>query len=129
MNRLENQVRSWAPRRPSARLERRWAQPKRPLASPGALFAWLVPATACVLLLGLVGNQRASVAWPTVRGTGDLVALSLSNQSFAAYLPGSFQPQQNRWDTFEWTKGSDFPSSERPFLQTTQTIRTPHGQD
>jgi hypothetical protein len=38
------------------------------------------------------GKQRAAV-----------VAMGLSNQSYAAYLPGAYQPTANRVDTFEWT--------------------------
>ena len=38
------------------------------------------------------GNQRAA-----------MVAMGLSNQNYAAYLPGTFQPTANRVDTFEWT--------------------------
>jgi hypothetical protein len=48
---------------------------------------------------------------------GPLVAMILSNQSYAAYLPGSFQRSQNRWDTFEWTNPGGFPSSDGPFLR------------
>ena len=32
-----------------------------------------------------------------------LVAMGLSNQNYAAYLPGTYQPTANRVDTFEWT--------------------------
>jgi hypothetical protein len=45
----------------------------------------------------------------------EMVALSLSNQSYAAYLPDSFQQVQNRWDTFGWTNGGGFNSSKHPF--------------
>lgn len=42
-----------------------------------------------------------------------MVAMILSNQSYAAYLPGSFEHQHNsfRADTFEWTNGSRSTSS------------------
>jgi hypothetical protein len=46
-----------------------------------------------------------------------MLAMILSNQSYAAYLPGSFQRNQNRWDTFEWTNTGRFPSSGEPFLR------------
>jgi hypothetical protein len=39
-----------------------------------------------------------------------LIAMSVSNQSFAAYLPGSFQLNANRLDTFKWTNGGGFHS-------------------
>jgi hypothetical protein len=38
------------------------------------------------------GSQRAA-----------MVAMGLSNQNYAAYLPGTYQPTANRVDTFEWT--------------------------
>lgn len=60
---------------------------------------------------------------------GPLVAMILSNQSYAAYLPGSFQQSANRWDTFEWTNTGGFTSSEGPFLRPTQRSRTQHGQN
>src|SRR5205823_9555097 len=46
---------------------------------------------------------------------GPLVAMILSNQSSAAYLPGSFQSGQNiiSANTFEWTNGSRSSSSIR----------------
>ncbi|MBE0545325.1 MAG: hypothetical protein IH623_28635 [Verrucomicrobia bacterium] len=41
----------------------------------------------------------------------NLVAVIMSNQSYAAYLPGSFQHVANRVDTFEWTNGGYSTSS------------------
>lgn len=58
-----------------------------------------------------------------------LVAMILSNQSYAAYLSGTFQPAHNRWDTFEWTNTASFPSSERPFPRLNRMIGRPHGQN
>jgi hypothetical protein len=53
------------------------------------------------------GNERAA-----------MVAMGLSNQNYAAYLPGTFQPTANRVDTFEWTNAGSSTSSIRSlFLQ------------
>jgi len=103
MNTLERQLRSWTPRHPSLELERRLLGSERVHVSISRLITVLTPAAACVLLtLSMVkesaqellssGNQRAAV-----------VAMGLSNQNFAAYLPGTYQPSANRVDTFEWT--------------------------
>jgi hypothetical protein len=46
---------------------------------------------------------------------GAMMAMIFSNQSFAAYLPGSFTREQNRWDTFEWTNHGHSGSSVAPF--------------
>jgi hypothetical protein len=77
-----------------------------------ASFRWLAPAMAGLFLTCIILNQRnAPMASPA---TGPLIAMILSsNQSAAAYLPGSFQREQNRLpsDTFEWTNGSGSTSS------------------
>jgi len=75
-------------------------------------FRWLAPAIAALFLTCIILNQRnAPMASPA---TAPLIAMILSsNQSAAAYLPGSFQREQNRLpsDTFEWTNGSGSTSS------------------
>jgi len=72
---------------------------------------WLAPAMACVLFATLALNPRG----PILPGSQPMMAMILSNQSFAAYLPGSFQRDQNRWDTFEWTNHGQSGSSVAPF--------------
>jgi hypothetical protein len=64
MNEWEKLLRSWAPRRPSAKLERRLF-PHRPSpaeASPAFRLGWLAPATATLLLVGLLYNQRGATS-------------------------------------------------------------------
>ena len=77
-----------------------------------ASFRWLAPVMAGLFLTCIILNQRnAPMASPT---SAPLIAMILSsNQSAAAYLPGSFQAEQNRLpaDTFEWTNGSGSTSS------------------
>ena len=97
MNELEKQLLSWTLRRPSARLERRlFAVGTAPAEAllPFRL-TWLAPATAVLLLMCVLFNQRYA---PNLYGStrpGPLVAMILSNQSAAAYLPGSVQAEHN----------------------------------
>lgn len=132
MNDLEMQLRSWAPRRPSAKVKQRIFSATRSaeftpvhpimlladrasrlaqMVKPTS-FRWLAPAMAALFLTCIILNQRnAPMASPA---TAPLIAMILSsNQSAAAYLPGSFQREQNRLpaDTFEWTNGSGSTSS------------------
>ena len=113
MNPLENQLRSWKPRPPSARLEHLlFSRPaparRRPVGRTP--MPWLAPAMACMVLATLALNPRGS----SLPGGQPLLAV-LSNQNYAPYLPGSFQPEQNRWDTFEWTNHGQSRSSVAPF--------------
>lgn len=103
MNPLEAQLRSWTPRRPSAKLERSLF--RRPSAAPrqtGMIF-WLGPVTACLLFVCVVLSQQRSAPFSAVSRHDAIVAVILSNQSYAAFLPGSFQRSANRLDSFEWT--------------------------
>src|SRR5947207_14677236 len=61
MNRLENQLRSWTPRQPSATLERRLFDlivPTRPAAVPAHAWHWLAPVLGCCLVLLVLMNER-----------------------------------------------------------------------
>ncbi len=110
MNDLEKQLYSWAPRRPSAKLKRRLFGSSTAQTEPLAPFqlGWLAPAAACCLIAFAIFGQRNSAYLPRSATAGPMVAMILSNQSYAAYLPGSFQREQNGLpkDTFEWTNGS-----------------------
>jgi hypothetical protein len=114
---LEKQLRSWVPRRPSARLkERLFAKAHVPVAAetlPALRFNWVAPAAAALLLMGVLFNQRNIPAFSGSAGSGAMVALVLSNQSAAAWLPGSFAADRNNVpaESFEWTNGSSSPSS------------------
>ena len=119
-------MRSWIPRRPSAGLEQRIfnqqhksksrkqkAEVRFQLSTFNFQLCrfWLVPVTACLLFACLILNQHGAASGSTTPRAGAMVALILSNQSYAAYLPGSFQRAVNRLDTFGWTNGGGFPSS------------------
>ena len=108
---LETQLRSWTPRRPSAGLERRIFGEAG--ASPGgrALMRVLIPAAACLILTMTMLNQPDRAIVSAAAGQSAIMAMSLSNQSYAAYLPGSFACEANRLDTFRWTNGGGSPSS------------------
>jgi hypothetical protein len=63
--------------------------------------------------MGVLVNQRNN---PSISGSSNstaMVAMIISNQSAAAYLPGSFTHEQNNVpaDTFKWTNGHGLTSS------------------
>jgi len=92
------QLLSWTPRRPSPGLERRLFAARPALvadALPAFRFAWLAPATAVLALMCVLFAQRHLANFSPSAATGPMVAMILSNQSAPAYLPGSFQPEQN----------------------------------
>ena len=107
LNQLEKQLLSWTPRRPSKGLEARLfgapAAPAEPL--PPFRLSWLAPATLALLLMGVLFNQRYGAGLTGAPVSAPMVAMILSNQSAAAYLPGSFQAEQNNLpaDAFKWT--------------------------
>jgi hypothetical protein len=63
----------------------------------------LTPTAACILLTVSMARQSAQELLANDGNRASLVAMGLSNQNYAAYLPGTFQPTANRVDTFEWT--------------------------
>ncbi len=129
MNELERQLQSCRPRRPSARLERRLFGTLRSALASGELQAgaddlpafrlsWLIPTGVALLLACTLVNQRTSGVFPASPDSGALVAMVMSNQSAAAWLPGSFQRQQNGPPTeiLDWTKGNESLSSNVSLL-------------
>jgi hypothetical protein len=112
---LETQLLGWTPRRPSARLERRLFGGSRAPAEVLLPFrlTWLAPATVALAMLCVLVNQRYGAAFATAASPAPMVAMILSNQSAAAYLPGSVQAEQNNLpaDAFKWTRGSSAPLS------------------
>ena len=115
MSELEEQLRLWTPRHPSARLERRLFA-GGPAAAEALLpfrVTWLAPVTAALMLMCVLFNQRYGPALSAAANPGPMVAMILSNQSAAAYLPGSFQAEQNNLpaDTFKRTGDSRAPRS------------------
>src|SRR5262245_34070170 len=120
MNEWEFKLRSWAPRRSSPKLQQRIFR-SRSAAAASALPASaacrlrsFAPATAALVLLCLIFNQREAGIDTGSTNSNLVVAMILSNQSVAAYLPARLEREQN-WpaDTFEWTNGSGSTSSMR----------------
>ena len=115
MNELEKWLDSWTPHRPSARLERQLfaARPAPVEALLPFRFGWLAPTTVALALMCVLFNQRYGAPSSAPTGASPMVAMILSNQSAAAYLPGSVQAEQNNLpaDAFKWTRGSGSPHS------------------
>jgi hypothetical protein len=72
---------------------------------PSFRLSWLAPAAVALLLMGVLFNQRYGTGLTGAPVSTPMVAMILSNQSAAAYLPGSFQAEQNNLpaDAFKWT--------------------------
>jgi hypothetical protein len=114
MNPLEAQLRSWTPRRPSPKIERRLFGSRFYFTIP-KLVTVLAPATACLLVTLAGWRQFDQPLLSAGREQAALMALSLSNQSYAPYLAGNLQSTANRLDTFEWTNRGYSQSSVRSF--------------
>ena len=106
---FETQLRSWRPRRPSARLkENLFGVKPQPHTSHGV--QWLAPATALVVLLLVLFEQSPGVTKASQASWE--VAAVLSNHSAAPYLSAAYSRGRNRLDnSFEWTNGSNSFSS------------------
>ena len=100
MNALEEQLKSWRPRRASAALERSLFGERAKVPHWPQAFGLLAPATACLLFVAMIARQREGSALQIGGDNEELVTVLLSNQNYAAFLPGSFRSEQNRWDTF-----------------------------
>lgn len=74
----------------------------------------LLPAAACMILTVAMLNQPDRTGASAEAAQGAIVAMSLSNQNYAAYLAGSFACAANRMDSFRWTNGGASPSSPLP---------------
>lgn len=121
MNHLEARLRSWTPRRPSRNIERRVFAPRpQPFTLP-RLVTIFAPTAACLVLTFASLKEYGQPLLPARGVQAEMIALSLSNQSFAPYLPGNCQSAANRLATFEWTNGGYSQSSVRSFTPTKAT--------
>jgi hypothetical protein len=87
-NSLENQLRGWIPRRPSASVKTRlFSDPARDSGRPWLTARnWLTPAAASLLVLVLASARlRESASTPGNGLPMQMIAAALSNQSSAAY--------------------------------------------
>ncbi|MFO1475884.1 MAG: hypothetical protein U1F98_04450 [Verrucomicrobiota bacterium] len=113
-NRLEAHLRGLQPRRPSRRLERRLFGHVRPRRDAAAVFQWLAPAAACLMLAFTV--LRQDDGWRAA-GTAGETALVASNQSHQAVLgTRSSQVEYNTPSIFESTNRAGYTSSIGSFL-------------
>ena len=121
---LEKRLRSWAPRRPSAKLEQRLFGPSPASENTALGFRWLAPVTAAFVVLSVLMSQRNGPSSSLVATSHTLAAAALSNQLAVGWLPTSLAREQNALpnETFEWTNGNGWPSSNGPF-------RGPRGTD
>ena len=113
---------SWTPRRPSARLKARlFAQPEADAVSRPWRLGWLAPAAVGLLLLFLTLDQRSAELGSLTASSNQfpMMAVTLSNMSFAAYLPGSLANDHNgvRPQSFEWTNHGHSTSTTASFPQ------------
>jgi len=117
MKDIETQLRSWVLRRPSASVKRQLFTGHEGIAEASAIpsfrVSWLAPVAVACLLMCVLLNQHSGASFAGSAGSAPLAALILSNQSAAAYLPGSFERQHNNLTaaTFESTNGSGSTSS------------------
>ena len=113
-NDLETQLRLLTLRRPSKGLEARifGGAAAGEAVMPSLRLNWLAPAMAAVFLMCVMFNQRFGNSALSVSAAGPMTAMILSNQSSAAYLPGSFQGDRNTIpaDAFDWTNGNGVTS-------------------
>jgi hypothetical protein len=81
-------------------------------------LGWLAPATACALLTLSVFNSGNSLPGSPSRHE-PMVAMMLSNQSYAAYVSSAFQSGQNDLPSvvLDWTNRSGSTSSMPSFLR------------
>jgi hypothetical protein len=116
MNMLENQLRSWKPRRPSPRLKRELfgATVRREVVTLS--LRWMAPAGACLLLAMGIIRQDPSLAIRS-SGTGPLLGLVSNNISYTNVLPHNRSSGDNNVlpAKFEWTNGGTFTSNVGPF--------------
>jgi hypothetical protein len=123
MHSLENQLGSWKPRRPSARIKRRLFPAPRVRSETVRVLNWLAPATACLLLaLAAFRQENGMPAQPPRHDPA--VAMMMSNQNTVAYLAGGpSQSEQNVLAaTFEFTNrsGSKLNNGFTPFIKPNQ---------
>ena len=122
LNPWETPFRSWTPRRPSAGLKARVFGRAVGVERPWRFsLSWLAPVTVCLLLFFVtIGQRNGELArLASASNQMPIIAVTLSNVSLAAYLPGSFANDQNavRPGTFEWTNHGHSPSSIPSFPQ------------
>ena len=100
-------MRSWQPRPPAAGLRHKIFSAEDAVPTAKWLWGGLAPAMACALLTLVAFNHGGDGLT-----SKPIMAMVLSNQSYAAYASGEGRTAQNRVDgvTFDWTNHSSFKS-------------------
>ena len=112
---LEEQLRSWTPRRPSLKTERALFGERQFTFTLPRLAGILTPPLACLMVTVSLWQQVGQPVFHDGAAQSAVIAMSMSNQNYAPYLATSFQPTANRWDTFEWTNRGYSKSSVDSF--------------
>ena len=114
MNLLENQLRSWHPRRPSLGIKRRLFPSPSAGDLTGLSLRWLAPAAACLMLALTMASQQPGLSASSARQEA-MMGLISNNLSYTN-IPESDNPAHNRiTSSFEWTNLSGITSSISPF--------------
>ena len=110
---LEAQLKSWAPRRPSANIDRRLFPRRARAPELARALAWLVPAAACLVFALATVWQEGGAAGAS--RPESMFAMVLSNQTGANFLQNDAAQPENRVmrASFEWTNRSSSGSSIR----------------
>lgn len=120
MNWLETQLKSWAPRRPSARTERRLFPKQSARREFTRACAWLSPAAAFLFVAMVVARQDSSSA----DAARPEFAMILSNITSAGFLQNNDAQPENHLSraSFNWTNHGDSGSSIRFMPSTNLTF-------
>jgi hypothetical protein len=113
MNWLETQLKSWAPRRPSAKIERRLFPRRVRVPELARALAWLTPAAACMVFALAAVRQEGGAAGAS--RPESMFAMVFSNQTGANFLHSDAAQPENRVmrASFEWTNRGNSGSSIR----------------
>ena len=116
MNLPEEQLRSWRPRRPSARLKRRIFRAAGFQIDLVWTVRWLAPAAACLLLAAATFGYRDHLS--NAYSDGSFSATGSLEHAISQLANSDYRSSRNNLSpiTFEWTNRSGFTSSNSSFL-------------
>src|SRR3569833_2945361 len=116
MKHLENQLHSWQPRRPSAKIKRRLFPTASAREAASLSLRWLAPAAACLVLALTVASKDPGFSASSARREA-MMGLISSNLNYTNILPKSDSPGRNGVlpTSFELTNLSGITSSVSPF--------------
>src|SRR5437016_4036182 len=124
LNQLENSLRSWTPRRPSASIKQRLfpntAAVEHDLPDPLA-WRWLLPAMALFVgaLLVLAKSSHSGFG----ESAGLRTTFALSNLDFSTFYAAASQNEQHNklaGATFDWTNGAHSSTTAPSFFDRTR---------